>query len=143
MKYQCITQDLFTLPEEYYLAHCISGDFNFGKGIAVQFNKNHNMERLIKSFHRPYRWSQNGPTALQVGWIFNLVTKECYYHKPTMDSLKRALLSMKEQALERDVKYLAMPKIGCGLDGLKWSEVEKLIMEIFEDTDVNILVCEI
>ena len=34
-----------------------------------------------------------------------------------------------------------MPIIGCGLDKLQWDKVSKIIKEIFEDTDIEILVC--
>lgn len=40
-----------------------------------------------------------------------------------------------------EVKYLAMPKIGCGLDRLQWGKVKEIICEVFKDMDVEILVC--
>ena len=39
MIYKEEVKDLFTVPEDYYLAHCISADFGMGKGIVVEFNK--------------------------------------------------------------------------------------------------------
>lgn len=33
-----------------------------------------------------------------------------------------------------------MPKIGCGLDGLKWEDVKASVQDIFKDTDVEICV---
>jgi hypothetical protein len=41
------------------------------------------------------------------------------------------------------ITKLAMPKIASGLDRLSWSEVYDIICEVFEDTDVEILVCEL
>jgi hypothetical protein len=32
-----ITSDLFEMPEEYSLAHCVAEDMNMGAGIAVRF----------------------------------------------------------------------------------------------------------
>ena len=32
-------KDLFTMPQGYYLAHCISADFALGAGIAKVFDK--------------------------------------------------------------------------------------------------------
>ena len=32
-------RDLFTMPEDYALAHCISADFALGAGIAKEFDK--------------------------------------------------------------------------------------------------------
>ena len=34
-----VTQDLFTVPQGYYLAHCISGDYALGAGIAKVFDE--------------------------------------------------------------------------------------------------------
>ena len=73
--------------------------------------------------------------------VFNLVTKERYYHKPTLNSLEVSLNEMKDYAVEMGVKKIAMPQIGCGLDRLNWSDVSVLIEEVFGDTDIEILVC--
>lgn len=37
--------------------------------------------------------------------------------------------------------YIAMPKIGCGLDKLEWSKVKAIIEEVFAGTDIEILIC--
>ena len=34
-----------------------------------------------------------------------------------------------------------MPRIGCGLDGLDWGIVKAIIKDVFEDTDIEILIC--
>ena len=73
--------------------------------------------------------------------VFNLVTKETFRHKPTMESVKESLLELKRQVNESSIKKLAMPKIACGLDGLDWERVSEQVRDIFSDTDVEILVC--
>ena len=35
-----------------------------------------------------------------------------------------------------------MPLIGCGLDHLEWSKVSVIIQEIFQNTEIEILVCK-
>lgn len=37
-----IKKDLFTMPQEYYLAHCISADAKMGAGIPCNFEKDLN-----------------------------------------------------------------------------------------------------
>ena len=37
-----------------------------------------------------------------------------------------------------EITKLAMPKIGCGIDGLDWEKVSKLIKIVFEDLDIDI-----
>lgn len=137
MVYKEIYGDLFQVDKRYYLCHCISSDFALGKGIAVEFNKRYNMREKLNS-----RYTVNGryPRCLLVDNVFNLVTKEKYWHKPTYATLKGALEDMKIQILQNDIHYLAMPLIGSGLDRLDWTLVRKSIQEIFSDVDINIIV---
>ena len=79
---------------------------------------------------------------LVVDNVFNLVTKPKCYHKPTYESLKEALEAMKEYMLYFDIKKIAMPHIASGLDRLQWGQVLEIIKEVFEDTDVDILICD-
>ena len=44
-------------------------------------------------------------------------------------------------ASEVFIKKLAMPKIGCGLDRCSWMEVESIILDVFDGTDIDITVC--
>src|SRR3712207_7334357 len=46
----------------------------------------------------------------------NLITKGKYYGKPTYLSFSIMLEELKSQVVENNIKYLAIPKIGCGLD---------------------------
>lgn len=39
MKITEIKQDLFTMPSDYALVHCISADFKLGAGIARKFDE--------------------------------------------------------------------------------------------------------
>lgn len=41
---------------------------------------------------------------------------------------------------ENDVKEISIPRIGCGLDRMEWSEVSKRINNVFKDTDIQITV---
>lgn len=144
MKYEERKQDLFTLGDDYYLAHCISADFAMGKGIAVEFARRgvkRELERLFPGYVNHYHhYRINGDCRL-IDQVFNLITKERYFEKPTYESLENALLSLKHKCDWHQVKKLAMPKIGCGLDGLLWETVSRMIQDIFEDTDIEILVC--
>lgn len=139
--------NLFNVPNGYYFAHCISADFRMGAGIAVEFVNRFDMRRILHSKYPRYLdcYINNkliGDCILD-GKVLNLITKERYYHKPTYNSLKLALMHMKKLCIDNGIKYVAMPKIGCGLDKLEWSIVTKIIQDIFEDTDITIAVCYI
>lgn len=71
-------------------------------------------------------------------FIYYLITKVKYSDKPTYDSLKESLIKMKSHAVKNMVQKVAMPRIGCGLDGLQWNMVAPLIQDVFEDSDIEI-----
>lgn len=131
-------RDLFSVDQKYALAHCISSDYALGAGIAVEFNKRFNMRKRLEEIG-----SHMHPECVPVDNVFNLVTKERYWHKPTYETLEDSLLEMKEMIIYKGVKYLAMPRIGSGLDKLSWPKVKSLIEEIFSDLEIEILICYI
>ena len=54
MTYREEIRDLFAVPEDYYLAHCISADFGMGRGIVVEFNKRFDMKKKIQILFSGY-----------------------------------------------------------------------------------------
>ena len=131
--------DIFDINDlEVYYAHCISADFALGAGIAVQFNKRYNMRHRLKLMY------PNGPgygsKSIVIDNVFNLVTKQRCYYKPTLESLTKAVKEMRTQCDELRVKKLVMPKIGCGLDRLNWEDVQAIIEKTFADSDIEIIV---
>lgn len=134
-------RDLFTVSQGYYLAHCISADFALGAGIAKAFDNVYNMR--FKLFREYDNYTYEGGDALLIDNVFNLVTKPKCYHKPRYEAVREALEVMKDIMEENATTKLAMPKISCGLDRLSWNEVYEIICEVFEDTDVEILICEL
>lgn len=136
-------RDLFTIPQGYYLAHCISADFSLGAGIAKKFDKVYDMSfKLFRDYPDYYESYEDNGEALLVDNVFNLVTKKKYYHKPTYDSLTNALVDMKNMCECFNITKLAMPKIASGLDKLDWDKVYDIILDVFNDTDINIVICE-
>lgn len=139
MKFYEIKEDLFNTPSTYALVHCISKDCGMGAGIAVQFNKKFKLKMPLLA-----RNPQVGQAVMyqtDSRTVFNLITKQNYWHKPTYATLLKTLEDMREQVVKHDIKQIAMPKIGCGLDKLEWHMVRKLIEDVFRDVDVEIKIC--
>lgn len=131
--------NLLDVPQGYMLAHCVSGDFALGAGVAKQIDEAFNMRESLRRIYGDELITGTGCyTAMNV---YNLVTKTRFWHKPTLDSVHEALVDMKSYAEEDGVKKIAMPRIGCGLDKLDWENVSQIIKEVFRDTDIEILVC--
>lgn len=135
--------DLFAeeILAEHTLCHCISSDFALGAGIAKAFAKMGVKKLLCEKY--PKHWQGRGYCLLTKTngvTVGNLVTKERYFHKPALETLRQALEDFKTQALEMKLTRLAMPKIGCGLDKLDWADVQTVIKDVFSDTEIGILV---
>ncbi len=141
-------RDLFTVPCDYTLCHCISADLAMGAGIAVKFSGMGVRDELLHMFPDGCEWKGKGfcvcTSAGSSAWkrCANLITKENYWHKPTNETLRQSLMDLKEKILRgEEGNKLAMPLIGCGLDKLEWNDVSLIIKETFSDTGTEILVC--
>lgn len=135
--------DLFAdeILSNYTLCHCISSDFALGAGIAKAFAGMGVKKALCEQYSKS--WQGRGyclmieTNGVTVG---NLVTKERYFHKPTLETLRQSLEELYKEAHGLKLQRLAMPKIGCGLDKLDWNDVREVIKDIFNDTELMILV---
>ena len=143
-------RDLFSVPNDYILCHCISSDFALGAGIAKEFRMRGVRDELLKNYFIN-DWHDKG-IALKTEMnnqqvVFNLVTKRKYFNKPTYETVRESLNDMKFQIFwgtDKNTKFkIAMPLIACGLDSLKWEKVSNIIQEVFNDTNVEILVCRL
>lgn len=122
MQYREEVRNLFLVSDDYYLAHCISADFAMGKGIAVEFNKRYDMKNKLQHNYPEYinLWNDYNKSfdCILQDKVFNLITKEKYFHKPTYTTIYNSIISVKNLAIQNKIQKIAMPKIGCGLDRL-------------------------
>ena len=135
--------NLFELDNnKYSYAHCISLDCQMGKGIATEFNKRFKgMRKFLINHINAY--DVDFPITIPCFknkqlLVFNLITKKNYWGKPTYQTISKCIEQMAEQCERHQIKYLAIPKIGCGLDKLQWGKVREIIIEKFKDTDITI-----
>ena len=141
MTYREVKFNLFELEDKYYLGHCISADCQedsraMGLGIVVEFNKRFKVKSKIQNHPKV----KVGDCVL-IDRTFNLITKSKYYGKPSYETMRTSLESMKDIIIENDIKYIGLPKIGSGLDRLVWVAVREIIKDVFKDLDVEIVVC--
>ncbi|KAJ8970792.1 hypothetical protein NQ317_008303 [Molorchus minor] len=112
--------DLFTVPKDVSLAHCVSADMHMGAGIAVKFRDNF---RCVQALLQQQQHT-GGLAILQFEY-------------------RLSLLRLREHVIEKGVRKLAIPTLGCGRDKLSRSTVRTMMISCFEDVDIEILVCHV
>uniref|UniRef100_A0A8C6UUS7 O-acyl-ADP-ribose deacylase 1 n=1 Tax=Neogobius melanostomus TaxID=47308 RepID=A0A8C6UUS7_9GOBI len=133
-----VTGNLFTCPSDESLAHCISEDYRMGAGIAVRFKKEFEGVEDLKAQKK-----EMGQCAvLKSGkrFVYYLITKKRYNHKPTYNNLRQSLEDMKRHCETNGVSKVSMPRIGCGLDRLAWRRVSEILKEVFENSNISVTV---
>lgn len=140
--FEIIKKDLFRVDSKYVIAHCISRDVQMKKGIANTFNRKYpEMQNYVKKNNSNVpgvvRYESSSRT------IYNLITKNLYYEKPTRFNFDKAIYLLFEEMESKGEKYLAIPMLGSGLDKLIWKKTEKYIRELSETYDINVLVCKL
>lgn len=123
------------------LAHCISADGKMAAGIAKavvrKFGRKAFRERVLEQ-----KGEVGDAVAVPCGaiYVYNLITKEFYYQKPSYETLRKSLVSMRDHAVAGEIETIAMPRIGCGLDCLEWPKVRDIINDVFSGTEIAIKV---
>lgn len=146
MTYKEEPGSLFDVPQGYTLVHCISRDCAMGAGIAKEFVKRFpKLKEFCKEVVKNYDFNYADTKVIysliitdEPYRVFNLVTKVKYNNKPTYERLHECLVELRNRC-DNQTK-LAMPRIGCGLDGKDWNKVSAMIQDVFKDTDVEILI---
>ena len=163
-----IVGDLFSRETKTLaLCHCVSACLAMGKGIAVPFKRRfggvdelRKQSPVVGGCCRLLRPGGDGRSAnrrqrVHQRPIYYLITKPRYFHKPTLDALRQSLEVMRDdfcRLLDNDGgldRCIAMPRIGCGLDGLSWSggdgrgassNVRDLLLDVFNGTGISLKV---
>ena len=137
LKYKEIEGDLFS--SKGCLAHCVSADFHMGVGVAKQVKTRYptTYPKDVNHKRQPVfaQWIEG-----ERRYVYHLVTKQRYFEKPTYESVKTSLQQMRTHAEWSGVHRISMPRMGCGLDKLNWSEIRSLIKDVFKGSHVAITV---
>ena len=126
------------------LAHIVNSSGGWGRGFVLAVSERWaEPEREYRKWHK----SKEGFVLGEVQFVkvsddiivANMLA-QCGYATPTKpavryDALKICLEKVAEKAKELGAT-VHMPRISTGLAGGMWSEVEKIIEEVFQDADV-------
>lgn len=109
-----------------------------GKGIALQFKQAfpENFTAYEKACHagevRPGRmFIFKTHSMIKPKYIINFPTKRHWKGKSKMEDIEAGLVSLIADVDRLGIQSIAVPPLGCGLGGLKWSEVRSRIERAF------------
>lgn len=128
------------VTENDYIIHCISSDFALGAGIAKEIDKRYNVRSVLLNNPVKKIYKPGDGYVIVTGKVLNLVTKEKYYNKPTYGSLLSALEKLLGILKTRNITKIHMPRIGCGLDKLRWDMVFPIICRVFMNSGIDVYI---
>ena len=120
-----------------------------GAGLSLEFRK-----KCINNFNAYHIACMNGQITIGKAYIYfddninkyivNLPTKDHWKDPSTLSYIELGLIDLKSKLLDINnvIHSIAIPKIGCGLGGLDWTEVKSLIESILSDIPdtINIMI---
>lgn len=65
--------------------------------------------------------------------IASFPTKECFWQKASLTLIERSAILLRHLTLEK-WDCVLLPRVGCGLGGLKWETVSKTISKILSES---------
>ena len=71
--------------------------------------------------------------------IIHLATKNHWRNPSKLEWVISSCIELKEYLELKDIKSVAIPRLGCGLGGLSWLEVRPEIEKIFQDMNCDIV----
>jgi O-acetyl-ADP-ribose deacetylase (regulator of RNase III) len=134
--------DLFESVEA--LGHAISADIHMGAGIAYDFRREFGgiqelfMQRILPGGVAILERDVEIDGEWRKRFIYNLVTKTRYHDKPELYVLLGCLYEMRKHARDHGLTMICLPRIGAGLDQLKWADVYAALNEVFGNTEIYI-----
>lgn len=128
--------DIFSIKGVNSYAHGCNCAGSMGRGIAVQFRKKfplmyENYRRMCIDGH--YHPGDVFDYNYGIGHVFNLATQQHYCipgQLAKLEHIKASMEKMMSLAEADGVESIALPKIGAGLGGLKWTDVKLVIEEV-------------
>lgn len=135
--------NLFAFNDILALAHGCNCAGAMGKGIALEFRRR--WPAMFEEYKRRcctgefklgdvFMWQAGDQT------IFNLGTQRSWRTKAELWAIDASVRQMTELAEECGIFAVGLPRIGAGLGGLKWQEVEAVLEKIAAQSNVRLII---
>ncbi len=131
------------------LVNTVNTEGVMGKGVALQF------KRAFPNNYKAYR-AACAAGEVKLGrmfvfdtgrlerprYIINFPTKDRWRSRSRLGDIEAGLQDLRRVLGELEVETVAVPPLGCGLGGLRWSDVRPRIEAALADLPVRVLVFE-
>jgi O-acetyl-ADP-ribose deacetylase (regulator of RNase III) len=116
------------------LVNTVNCEGYMGKGIALQFKKA--FPENNAAYERDCRAGNMKPGRMFIfetgsmvnpKYIINFPTKRHWRDKSRLDDIEAGLKALVEEIRQRRIRSVAIPPLGCGLGGLRWTSVRPRI----------------
>ena len=133
--------DMLSLPVYYHIAFAIPADLSFGSTTARQIDAFYGLRDKLEKAVEKY---EDECEDLETGWlkagdticienIFVMLTTNKKYQRPTLETIRSCVRAIAEECYENKIRYLAMPRVGCGHGHLDWDVVKEAILDEFDN----------
>lgn len=111
-----------------------------GKGVALQFKRAYpaNFKAYKRAcdlgqveLGRMFVWDAGELDGRKPRFVINFPTKQHWKSRSRLSDIKAGLEDLIRVIDERSIRTIALPPLGCGHGGLRWSDVKPLILEAF------------
>lgn len=117
-----------------------------GRGIALEFKNRY--PEMFEDYKNFCNLNKLRPGKLHVfeqkttpRLIINFPTKVDWRNESKYPWIESGLLALREVIIDKNIKSIAIPALGCGLGGLQWSIVKPLIQSFHDSLScINIIV---
>ena len=132
-----LNADLLSMPVYYNIAHCIPADFTVYGVTAQRIDDVYDLVDLIKHDYMDWEVRPDVGDVNYLKNVFTLFATPKKYARPSMEDLRKCVANLAQECVDLGIMHLAMPRIGCGHNKLKWDEVKDMICEEFEKVYTN------
>jgi O-acetyl-ADP-ribose deacetylase (regulator of RNase III) len=113
-----------------------------GKGLALEFKNRYPAmadDYVFRCVHHevklgePYLYK-----GIRLPWILQFPTKNHWRDTSRLEDIENGLVYFANNYKEWNITSIAFPQLGCGLGGLDWKDVKKVMEKTLKNVDMKI-----
>lgn len=129
-----VEESLLKAPFYNQIAFCINSDYKVRSFMTDFINKYYDFDNMISQGRGcKSAYKGNGKKVFLAFDNLLCLIASNPHEKATYNSIFESLYEMFWYCFTYDIKYIAMPKIGCGKNGLNWDKVADTMIDAYEE----------